>query len=120
MSKTTRQIGNDGENLACEFLVQKGWVILQRNYYSGHSEIDIIAKEDEFYVFVEVKLRSNTKFGRPEEFVSNLKVEHIFKAAEEWVSKQGLYNVPMRFDVIGILTPKGKPPEISHLVDAFR
>lgn len=120
MSKTHRQIGNEGEDLACEFLVNKGWRILDRNYYSSHCEIDIIAKDNEFYVFVEVKSRSTDFFGRPEEFVNDEKVQRVFQAAETWIIEKKLSGAPMRFDVIGILTPKQKDVSIYHLQDAFR
>lgn len=120
MTKPNRHIGNDAEDLACEFLLKKGWEILDRNYYSGHSEIDIIAKDKTFIVFIEVKMRSSTRFGQPFEHVTEAKVEHVFKAAESWVIKRGLEDAPMRFDVIGILTKKGQEPEINHIPDAFR
>lgn len=120
MSKTKREIGNEGEDLACEFLVQKGWEILDRNYYSGHSEIDIIAKDGIFTVFLEVKMRSSTQFGKPFEQVTETKVEHIFSAAHAWAIQYELQNSPMRFDVIGILSKKGKQPEINHITDAYR
>ncbi len=120
MSKSHRHIGNDAEDLACEFLEQKGWEILDRNYYSGHSEIDIIAKDGMFTVFLEVKMRSSTQFGQPFEQVTEAKVEHIFKAAEAWTIEHGLQNSPMRFDVIGILKLKNKEPKINHIPDAYR
>lgn len=120
MSKSHRHIGNEAEDLACKFLEQKGWEILDRNYYSGHSEIDIIAKDGIFTVFIEVKMRSSTQFGQPFEHVTEAKVEHIFKAAEAWAIEHGLENSPMRFDVIGILKRKGKEPTINYIPDAFR
>lgn len=120
MNKSHRQIGNEGEDLACEFLINKGWKILQRNYYSGRSEIDVIAKDGEFYVFVEVKSRSTDFFGRPEEFVNKKKVQRVFQAAETWIIEKNLSGAPMRFDVIGILISKSDKPSIFHLQDAFR
>ncbi len=120
MSKSHRHIGNDAEDLACKFLRQKNWEILDRNYYSGHSEIDIIAKDGLITVFLEVKMRSSTQFGKPFEQVTEAKVEHIFRAAEAWAIEHGLEESPMRFDVIGILKRKGKKTEINHIHDAFR
>lgn len=120
MTKSHRHIGNDAEDFACEFLLQKGWEILDRNYYSGHSEIDIIARDGLIIVFVEVKMRSTTKFGQPFEQVTEAKVEHIFKAAEAWILEHALQDSQMRFDVIGILNRKGKAPELNHIPDAFR
>ncbi len=119
-TKTTRQMGDYGEDLACDFLVRKGWEILARNYFSGHSEVDIIAKDGDIVVFIEVKMRSSSKFGQPEEYVTESKVAHVFKAAEAWMQEQHLLDTPMRFDIIGILNKKGKPPEFTHLKDAFR
>ena len=120
MSKSHRHIGNEAEDLACEFLIQKGWEILDRNYYAGHSEIDIIAKDGEITAFIEVKMRSNARFGNPIEHVSEAKVEHVFKAAEAWALEHGLQDSPMRFDVIGILKKKNQVPEINHVMDAYR
>lgn len=120
MSKSHRQIGNEAEDLACNFLQNKGWEILDRNYYSGHSEIDIIARHGEVIVFLEVKMRSTTQFGKPVEFVNEQKIEHVFRAAEHWAREQELQHSPMRFDVIGILKRKGKDPEINHIPDAYR
>ena len=68
--KTTREIGNEGEELACAYLESKGWRILERNYFFEKSEVDIIAYDDTAIVFIEVKLRSSDKYGRPEEYVS--------------------------------------------------
>lgn len=120
MNKSHRHIGNKAEDLACEFLEKKGWEILDRNYYAGRSEIDIIAKDELFTVFIEVKMRSGTQFGQPFEQVTEAKVEHIFKAAEAWAVEHGLDDSPMRFDVIGILKQKNKEPVINHIQDAYR
>ena len=59
--KSHREIGNDGEDLACAYLESKGWRILERNYFFEHSEVDIVAYDDTAIVFVEVKFRTNTK-----------------------------------------------------------
>lgn len=120
MSKSHRHIGNKAEDLACEFLLKKGWEILDRNYYSGHSEIDIVAKDGICIVFLEVKMRSSTQFGQPFEQVTEAKVEHVFNAAEAWVIEHEMKDSPMRFDVIGILKRKYKEPEINHIPDAYR
>ncbi|MEP1139972.1 MAG: YraN family protein, partial [Balneola sp.] len=71
-------------------------------------------------VFVEVKLRSSDKYGRPEEYVTDVKVEHVFKAAEAWMYERKMDGSPMRFDVIGILQKKNEAPHFTHLQDAFR
>ncbi|WP_018127357.1 YraN family protein [Balneola vulgaris] len=118
--KTTTDIGNEGEELACAYLESKGWRILERNYFFEKSEVDIVAYDDTAIVFIEVKMRSSDKFGKPEEFVSEVKVEHVFKAAEAWMYERKMEGSPMRFDVIGILNEKGKAPAFNHIEDAFR
>lgn len=118
--KTTRDIGNKGEDLACTYLENKGWTILERNYFFSKSEIDIIARDNAVIVFIEVKLRSSAKYGRPEEYVTENKVGHVFRAAEAWMHEREIGDEPMRFDVIGILKKKNGEPEFTHIEDAFR
>lgn len=118
--KTTREIGNNGEDLACEFLIKQGWEIIERNYIYKKSEVDIIAKYQGITIFIEVKLRSSTVFGTPVEYVTEDKVAHIFTAAEAWMVANNSQNQPMRFDVIGILQKKNKAPIFNHIEDAFR
>ncbi len=120
MTDSHRHIGNKAEDLACEYLQNKGWEILERNYYSGHSEIDIIARDGSSIVFLEVKMRSSTRFGHPIEQVTQAKVEHVFKAAEAWISEKELHESPLRFDIISILKQKNQPVIIEHIPDAFR
>ncbi|MGB0346113.1 MAG: YraN family protein [Balneolaceae bacterium] len=117
--KSKRTIGNEAEDLACNYLYSKGWEILDRNYYAGHAEVDIIAKDENVIVFIEVKMRSSTFFGSPIEHIDELKVRRIFEAAERWTHENDELTSPLRFDVIGILSKKSGP-EITHITDAFR
>jgi putative endonuclease len=117
---THREIGNTGEDLACEYLQAKGWEILDRNYYFDRAEVDVIAKDGPVTVFLEVKLRSSTRFGQPFEYVTEHKVRNVFKAAEAWVREHDLNDSPMRFDIIGIVKKKGQEPEFNHIEDAYR
>ncbi|MBO6535238.1 MAG: YraN family protein [Balneolaceae bacterium] len=118
--KSNRARGDEAEDLACDYLIEKGYRILERNYYAGHSEVDIIAQIGEIVVFIEVKMRSSTGFGTPIEFVNEAKMEHIYHAAEYWTQQTKRFDAPQRFDVIGILKKKGQPPKITHLQDAYR
>jgi putative endonuclease len=117
--KSKRELGNLAEELACQYLINQGWEILERNYYAGHAEVDIISREADIIVFLEVKMRSTSFFGSPVEHVSESKVKRVFDAAERWVQENNMDNQPLRFDVIGILSNNSKP-EITHLRDAFR
>lgn len=99
-----RTIGANKEALAAEYLVKHNYIILEQNYYTRHGEIDIIALEGNYLVFLEVKYRSNTKQGFPEEAVSYRKQQSMIKAAKYYLYRHGMsYDTPCRFDVIVIL-----------------
>jgi len=118
--KSTREVGNEGEEIAAAYLESKGWIIIDRNYFFGKAEIDIVAYDQESIVFVEVKTRSSTFFGRPEEFVTNTKEENIRKAAEAWAYERKMETALFRFDIIAIVQKGNDAPEITHFEDAFR
>lgn len=120
MSKSHRKIGDKGEDLAAEYLESKGWLIIDRNYFFEKAEVDIVATDRNFIVFVEVKFRSGTYFGRPEEHVTPEKEQNIKKAADAWIYERKMETAMVRFDVIAIVQKKGSEPEISHFEDAFR
>lgn len=108
--------GAKGENLAAEFLKQKGFEIVARNYRFKRSEIDLIAKRENWLIFVEVKTRSSREFGHPEEFVTNLKVFQIYQAAEEYIFSTDWHG-HVRFDVVSVMM--GETTEIEHFEDAI-
>lgn len=118
-AKTTKQIGDEGEELAAAYLESKGYTIVDRNYFFERAEVDIVAYDENCIVFVEVKLRSGTAFGTPEEFVTDEKAENIFKAAEAWIYERKMDGWPVRFDVIAIVQNKNEAPDISHFENAL-
>jgi putative endonuclease len=120
MPKTGRQIGDDGEEIAAAYLESKGWLILDRNYYFEKAEVDIVAYDHTYIIFVEVKLRSDTFFGRPEEFVTPQKESLVKKAAEAWVYERKMETALVRFDVVAIVQNNKEAPDITHFEDAFR
>lgn len=111
----TRSVGSIGENIAVKYLEKRGYVILQRNFVARHGEIDIIAKDGEYIVFVEVKRRKTDKFGMPREAVTPYKQQTIAMCAKFWLTKNKLYGAPARFDVVEV-----QDKEVTLLVDAFR
>jgi len=118
--KSTRQIGNEGEELAAAYLESKGYTILERNYHFEHAEIDIVAYDNEScIIFAEVKKRSSNKFGEPEEYVDEQKIENIYKAAEAWIYERKMDGAPVRFDVISIIQQGTEAPNIKHFEHAF-
>ena len=102
---TTNITGTAGETAACDFLVQNSYTILHRNYRVGHDEIDIIAENDKYIVFVEVKTRTkvvHSAYGRPASAVTAKKRAHLARAAEAYI-KSHKSSKFYRFDVIEVL-----------------
>ncbi|MGN0771681.1 MAG: YraN family protein [Christensenellales bacterium] len=109
-----KKSGINGENLAAEFLENKGFVILERNYSCRIGEIDIVAMDKDVLVFVEVKSRDNTRFGMPLEAITPAKVRSIIATARYYIATHKKYDLQVRFDVVAIL--RGK---IEHIENAF-
>lgn len=120
MDKTAKQAGNEAEELAAAFLESKDWIILDRNYFFERAEVDIVATDRNYIIFVEVKMRSNTYFGQPEEYVTPAKEKNIKKAAEAWIYERKMETALVRFDVISIVQKGKSSPQIKHFEDAFR
>ena len=118
--KTTREIGDEGEELAAAYLESKGYTILERNYHFERAEVDIVAYDkDTCIVFAEVKTRSSNTFGEPEEFVDEEKIQNVYKAAEAWIYERKMDGVPVRFDIVSILQKNNEAPDIKHFENAF-
>ena len=114
--------GRWGENLAADFLEKKHYLILACNYSCRYGEIDLIAQNKRYLVFVEVKLRKSADFAAAREYVDLRKQARIRTTAEFWLSQHETDLQP-RFDVIEIYAPEGietKHPRINHLEDAFQ
>ena len=99
-----REIGNDKEKIAAEYLTGCGYRVLETNYYCKAGEIDIIAKDGDYLCFIEVKYRNNTSGGYPEEAVDARKAGRISRSALFYMNQKKLpENTPCRFDVVAIL-----------------
>lgn len=109
--------GSLGEVIAKEYLIKKGYTILDLNWRAKHLEIDIITSINKTLVIVEVKLRANTNFGAPEDFVTLSKQKKIIKAANSYI-KQNNINWETRFDIIAIIQNPNEL-KIEHIEDAF-
>ena len=108
--------GNTGEQLATKFLMEKGYQILEKNYRYKKAEIDIIARKDTILVFVEVKTRTHTLYGEPEEAVNQSKINLILSAAENFIEASN-WLLDIRFDIIAV--HYSHPVKIVHIQDAF-
>lgn len=110
------EIGKKGEDMAVDYLMHSKYEILARNFRSGRIEIDIIARQGDILVFIEVKTRSGIEFGYPEESVDEAKQDAIQTCAEEYIF-QNDWQGDIRFDIIGISLNSSSP--VYHIMDAF-
>ena len=101
-----RETGSRYEEKAREFLEEKGFTILEKNFRTRLGEIDLIGKEKEYLVFIEVKHRKNASCGLPEEAVNYKKQRTICRVSDVYRMKHRLGEVPMRFDVVADLNGK--------------
>ena len=111
------ELGKKGEQLAINFLVKKGYEIVERNYRFEKAEVDIIARRKDTLAVIEVKTRSSIDFGNPQDFVKPKQIKNLVKAVDEYVTVNQL-DVDVRFDIIAIVK-NGKQFDIEHLEDAF-
>ncbi len=123
--KNTTSVGRYGEELACEYLKNKKFKILEQNFYSSHNEIDIIAENKQYIIFVEVKTRSCTPdsdlcFGTPASAVTYSKQKRTLIAAQSYLNDHHTKKAP-RLDVIEVYLNKNDNSllKINHIEDAF-
>jgi putative endonuclease len=119
MTHARQDLGQYGEDLACEELERRGYAIVARRYRTRAGELDIVARHGEYVVFVEVKARQDGSFGDPEEAVTVQKQLKLIAMATDYLARQRLDTVPCRFDVVGINTTT-TPPTVTVIEDAFR
>ncbi len=112
-------LGKRGENLAHRYLRNCGFLVLARNYRpaGGEAEVDIVARDKDITVFVEVKTRSRADFGSPDRAIDEAKQRNIAKAARAYCTRAGIGWNQVRFDTIAIVL--SEPPSIVHNQDAF-
>ena len=111
------QLGKKGEKLAVDFLLDKGYDIVERNYRFDKAEVDIIAQKGQTLAIIEVKTRSTSDFGDPQDFLKPKQIQRIVKAVDEYVLVNNL-DVEIRFDIIAIVK-ENKGFSIEHLENAF-
>ncbi len=111
-------LGDRGENVAARYLRNNGYNIIVRNFSCELGEIDIVARQGKTLVFVEVKTRTYDD-PTPEEQVNNNKQHQITKAAKFYLTRYGTPQPPARFDVVAIVWPTGREPQIRHTENAF-
>ncbi len=116
---TPHELGKAGEEAALRYLKRKRYKILDKGFRLFRGEIDIIARDKSTLVFVEVKTRSQEKFGLPEEAVTPAKQNQIRKIAEGFLVKNNMEDVECRFDVLSLIKTETSAFEIHHFKNAF-
>lgn len=111
-----KEKGNLGEKIACKFLIQKGFKVLDTNYRIKSGEVDIIAKFEDELVFVEVKSRMDLRFGYGRDAINNKKIKKITNTAKHYIFSKKFYDSKIRFDVIEVYFMDKK---INHIENAF-
>lgn len=114
----TKQLGDFGELIAVEYLKSRNYLILEEKYKVKIGEIDIIAKERDTLVFIEVKARRSLAFGRPAEAVNIHKQHKIIQTAQFYLNQTGQQDCVCRFDVLEVYM-SNEVPEIRQIEDAF-
>lgn len=116
-----KKSGDAAEAAAEKLLKEKGCRVLGRNFRVREGEIDLIVRDADAVVFVEVRAKRSENFGTPAESVTPAKQRRIVRAAEQYLARHPKYRKhPLRFDVVGVrLDSHGKPADIEHLADAF-
>lgn len=107
-------LGKRGEDEAVRYLESKGYKILERNFLCRQGEIDIIALDEDYIVFVEIKSRTSTEYGLPSESVTERKIKHMTKAIQYYLYRRNLEKENIRVDVIEVYVKEDKY-EINHL-----
>lgn len=111
------ETGKKGEALAAEYLEELGYEILERNWHFRHTEVDIIARDKQFLVIVEVKTRSGDTYGEPYTAVDRNKQRSLIYAAERYLFSHQL-DLEVRFDIISIITSPNRTA-LEHIKEAF-
>ncbi len=112
-------LGDRGEMIACDFLIKKGYAILEKNYRCKIGEADIIVQKDGRLVFVEVKTRTSTRYGSPEEAVHKMKQKKIVLISQWYLKEKKLRDIPVSYGVVAVDWPRGQQPEVRWVMDAF-
>lgn len=108
MKKWNQTQGQRGEGLAVAYLEARGFQVLQRNYRCPLGELDLVAREGEHLVFVEVKCRTSSRFGHPAEAVGYRKKKRLERLARYYLREHRLENQPCRFDVVSVVLSRGQ------------
>lgn len=112
-------LGRRGEDLAAQFLTDVGYTVIDRNWRCARGEIDLVARDGNDTVFVEVKTRSSTSFGHPFEAITAQKLARLRRLAGAWCEAHPYRRGAVRIDAISVIAPAGSEPVVEHLRRVF-
>jgi len=117
----SRKIGTIGEQMAEEYLEEKGYILLQKNFCIPGGEIDLIMKDHEYFIFIEVKMRSQGSFGTPEESITPQKLNFLRRSVQKYFMKKNIsiYDIDFRMDLVAIESDGKGKSKITHYKNAF-
>lgn len=118
MKLHNQEIGKKGEDIATEYLVNKGYKIMARNWRFKHYEVDIIATKNSLLHFIEVKTRNTLQYGFPEESISKDKMQHLKNAAAAFQYQHPNWKY-IQFDALAIQLKLGSAKEIFFIEDIY-
>ena len=110
-----RALGRFGEAYAARHLVDRGMVVLDRNWRCDAGEIDLVLRDGRVLVVCEVKTRSSTAYGSPLEAVTSAKAERLRRLAARWLAEHRLRPDEVRIDLVGVLAHAGGAPQVDHV-----
>lgn len=112
-------LGERGEMIAWNFLIKKGYKLVEKNYRTRIGEMDVIAEKKGRLVFIEIKTRRTERFGRPEEAVTVQKQRKLFQIASYYLKEKKKENIPISFAVLAVHWPSSGEPEFRLIEDAL-
>ena len=117
------ELGRWGEAIAVRYFEERGWAILDRNWRSGHAEVDLVIRRAALMAFVEVRTRAAERSGHPLESITVAKRREIERVARAWLTTRGgdlSACCAFRFDTVAVTTSRGRPAKVCHVPDAWR
>jgi putative endonuclease len=119
MTRARRSLGQRGEQLAADKLIQSGYVIVERNFRCPAGEIDLVTQRDDLWAFVEVRTRRGGSFGSPEESITARKKSHLIAAAQTYLQEHELTDADWRIDLVAVeLSRKGELLRVEVIENA--
>ncbi|MFC1807605.1 YraN family protein [Candidatus Omnitrophota bacterium] len=116
----TKKIGKIAEDIAVRFLKKKDFRIIERNFTCKLGEIDIVATDENFFVFIEVRSAQGYRFHNPLESITRRKTDKLTQLATVWLDTHNIADANARFDILAVVfIENSKMVDITHIVDAF-